>query len=403
MSEGVLTGIRVLDFGRFIAGPFCGALLADHGADVIRIDKLGGSEDRCILPLADSGEGGLYMQVNRGKRSLALDPVAPEGREIVRRLIARSDIVVANMPGATLRAMGLDFASVSAINPRTILVATNAFGPTGPYAHRLGFDGLGQALSGAAYMSGEPDAPRRAAVNWVDFGTAISAAFGALLALMARERTGRGQEVSGSLMATALTFTNSVLIEQAIHAPDRVPQGNLGYGSAPADLYRCGDGQWLIVQAVGQPLWQRFCRLLETPEWLDDARFADDVQRGRHAHLVSERLGAWCTARSRDAAIAAFEAARIPAGPVLSPQQAIDDVHVRASGILRDIAFPGASKPAPVADTPIRLSETPGSIRGRAPQLGEHTEAILAEIGYSNGDIGRLRVANVIGFLPRGP
>jgi crotonobetainyl-CoA:carnitine CoA-transferase CaiB-like acyl-CoA transferase len=220
---------------------------------------------------------------------------------------------------------------------------------------------------------------------------------------MARERTGRGQEVSGSLMATALTFTNSVLIEQAIHAPDRVPQGNLGYGSAPADLYRCGDGQWLIVQAVGQPLWQRFCRLLEAPEWLDDARFADDVQRGRHAHLVSERLGAWCAARSRDAAIAAFEAARIPAGPVLSPQQAIDDVHVRASGILRDIAFPGASKPAPVADTPIRLSETPGSIRGRAPQLGEHTEAILAEIGYSNGDIGRLRAANVIGFLPRGP
>src|SRR5262247_3574475 len=129
MAEGVLAGVRVLDFGRFIAGPFCGALLADHGADVIRIDKVGGSEDRAVLPLAASGEGGLYMQVNRGKRSLALDPNAPEGREIVR-----SDIVIANLPGATLQAMGLDFASVAAINARAILVATNAFGATGPYA-----------------------------------------------------------------------------------------------------------------------------------------------------------------------------------------------------------------------------------------------------------------------------
>jgi crotonobetainyl-CoA:carnitine CoA-transferase CaiB-like acyl-CoA transferase len=396
MNEGVLAGIRVLDFGRFIAGPFCGALLADHGADVIRVDKIGGSEDRFILPLADSGEGGLYMQVNRGKRSLSLDPNAPAGREIVSKLIARADIVIANLPGATLQSMGLDYASVSAINVRTILVATNAFGATGPYAHRLGFDGLGQALSGAVYMSGEPGAPRRASVNWVDFGTAISAAFGALLALMARERTGRGQEVSGSLMATALTFANSVLIEQAIKQPDRVPQGNLGYGSAPGDLFQCGDGLWLIVQAVGQPLWRRFCTMLDASEWIDDPRFSDDVGRGKHAHVVSERLGAWCAARSRDDAIDAFEAARIPAGPVHSPQQALDDAHVRASGILREIAFPGAPRPAPVAETPIRLSDTPGMIRGRAPLLGEHTEAILAEIGYSKTDVARLRASGIV-------
>jgi crotonobetainyl-CoA:carnitine CoA-transferase CaiB-like acyl-CoA transferase len=395
-TEGVLAGIRVLDFGRFIAGPFCGALLADHGADVIRIDKIDGSEDRCLLPLAESGEGGLYMQVNRGKRSLALDPGTAEGREIVRRLIARSDIVIANLPEATLQAMGLDYASVCAINARAILVATNAFGATGPYAHRLGFDGLGQALSGSVYMTGDPGAPRRAAVNWVDFGTAVAAAFGALLALMARERTGRGQLVSGSLMATALTFANSVLIEQAINEPNRPPHGNRGYGSAPADLFACGDGLWLIVQAVGQPLWERFCKMIDAPQWLSDPRFADDTQRGRHAHLVSERLAAWCAARTREEAIAACEAARIPAGPVLSPQQALDDAHVRASGILREIAFPGAPRPAPLADTPIRLSDTPGALRGRAPLLGEHTEAILSEIGYSNEAIARLRAARVV-------
>jgi crotonobetainyl-CoA:carnitine CoA-transferase CaiB-like acyl-CoA transferase len=396
MSEGVLAGIRVLDFGRFIAGPFCGALFADHGADVIRIDKVGGSEDRFVLPLAESGEGGLYMQVNRGKRSLALDPTAPEGREIVRKLIARADIVIANMPASTLKSMGLDYASVSAVNPRAILVTTNAFGHTGPDVHKVGFDGIGQAMSGTVFMSGEPDAPRRASVAYVDFGTAISAAFGAMLALMARERTGRGQEVSGSLLATALTFSNSVLIEQAISKPDRVPQGNLGYGSAPADLFKCSDGRWLMVQVVGQPLWEKFCRMLEADDWLADPRFKDDLGRGNHARLVSERLGAWCAVRSRADALNAFETARIPAGPVHSPQEALDDAHIRASGLLREIAYPGALHPAPVADTPIRLSETPGAIRGRAPMVGEHAGEILAEIGYSAEQIERLRRAGVV-------
>lgn len=396
MGQGVLAGIRVVDFGRFIAGPFCGALLADHGADVIRIDKVGGSEDRFVLPLAQSGEGGLYMQVNRGKRSLTLEPTTPKGREIVRKLIERADIVIANLPGSTLKSMGLDYAAVSAINPRAILVATNAFGNTGPDAHKVGFDGIGQAMSGTVFMSGEPDAPRRASVNYVDFGTAISAAFGATLALMARERTGRGQEVSGSLMATALTFSNSVLIEQAISKPDRVPQGNLGYGSAPADLFKCSDGRWLMVQVVGQPLWEKFCRMLGAEGWIADPRFKDDLGRGKHAHVVSERLGAWCAARSRTDALKAFEAARVPAGPIHSPQEALDDAHIRASGILREIAYPGSPRPAPVVDTPIRLSETPGALRGRAPMLGEHAAEILGEIGYSVDEIEQLRGAGIV-------
>ena len=396
MNEGVLAGIRVLDFGRFIAGPFCGALLADHGADVIRIDKVGGSEDRFLLPLAESGEGGLYMQVNRGKRSLSLDPTAPEGREIVKKLIARADIVIANLPTATLRIDGARLRERVGDQPARDPGGHQCVRPDRALCAQARLRWPRPGDVGRVFMSGDPGAPRRASVNWVDFGTAISAAFGVLLALMARERTGRGQQVSGSLMATALTFTNSVLIEQAINQPDRVPQGNLGYGSAPADLFQVCRWPWLIVQAVGQPLWERFCKMLGAPEWIDDSRFADDLARGTHAHVVSERLGAWCAARSRADAIEAFEAARIPAGPVHSPQQALDDAHIRASGILREIAFPGAPRPAPVVDTPIRLSETPGAIRGRAPLLGEHTEAILAEIGYSQAEVTRLREAGVV-------
>lgn len=396
MTEGVLSGIRVLDFGRFIAGPFCGALLADHGADVIRIDRVGGSEDRFILPLAKSGEGPMFMQVNRGKRSLSLEPTSPEGREIVRKLLARSDIVVANLPASTLKSMGLDYATVAAVNPRIILVTTNAYGHAGPNAHKIGFDGIAQSMSGTVFLNGDPGAPRRALAAYVDYATAISAAFGAILALLARERTGRGQEVSGSLLTTALTISNTILMEQAVTKPNRIPQGNLGYASAPTDLFRCADDRWLIAQVVGQPLWDKFCRMLGAEDWLADARFKDDLGRGNHAHLVSERLQAWCATRTREEVLKAFDAARIPAGPVHSPQETLDDAHIRASGVLRELAFPGMPQPAPVVDTPIRLSETPGAIRGRAPLPGEHAAEILGEIGYSAAEIDRLRGAGIV-------
>jgi crotonobetainyl-CoA:carnitine CoA-transferase CaiB-like acyl-CoA transferase len=151
-----------------------------------------------------------------------------------------------------------------------------------------------------------------------------------------------------------------------------------------------------MVQVVGQPLWEKFCRMVGAQEWLDDPRFGDDRGRGRHAQVVSERLAAWCAARPRADALKKLDAARIPAGPVHSPQEALDDAHIRASGVLLDIAYPGAARPAPVADTPIQLSATPGRIRGRAPLLGEHTDAILTEIGYSEAQIARLREAGVV-------
>ena len=221
----LLDGIRVLDFGRFIAGPYCAALLGDYGADVIRIERVEGGEDRFVPSVAESGEGGMYLQMNRNKRCLTLDLASAPGRAIVQQLVRGADVVVANLPPATLRQLGLDYATLSQINPRIVLVAATAYGPAGPYSQQNGFDSVGQAMSGAMFMSGLPDAPVRSSVNYVDFHTAQACAMGALAALWARERTGRGQLVEGSLLRSALIQSNALLIEQAVRAPNRVRTG----------------------------------------------------------------------------------------------------------------------------------------------------------------------------------
>ena len=392
---GVLEGIRVLDFGRYIAGPFCAALLADLGADVIRVERVRGSEDRFLVPLTATGDGALFMQVNRNKRGLTLNPMKSEGRKVVRRLAATADVVVANLPDLALTAMGLDYAALSAITPRIILTSVSAFGAGGPYSEKVGFDGIGQAMSGAMYLSGRPDEPTRTYVPYVDFTTALSATVGTLAAVMARQQTGRGQEVKGSLLASALTVANSTLIEQAVTAPDRVATMNRSQIAAPSDAYRTTDG-WILVQSIGQPLFERWTTLIGESHWLEDARFKDNISRGDHGDVISERMASWCAERTTEQALAALENARLPAGPVYSPQQTLDDPHVQAAGFLQATGFPGSPASAPVADTPFSLSETQTGVRQRAPLLGEHTDQILAELGYAPSEIATLRASRVV-------
>ena len=391
----VLEGIRVLDFGRYIAGPYCAELLAQFGADVIRIEKLGGSEDRYTTPVTADGQGAAFFQMNCNKRGMTLNPMKPEGREVVRRLVRTADVVVANLPHSTLVEMGIDYQSLKAIKEDIILTMISAFGAVGPYSERLGFDGIAQVMSGATYLGGFPGQPMKSFAPYADYGTATSAALGTLAALMARQQTGRGQVVEGTLLRTALAYANGPLIEQAVLGVDRVGTGNRAQNLAPADIFKTRDGA-IIIQLAGNPLFERWARLVGADEWIGDPRFASDAERGRHAALVSERAGAWCAERTTAEALLALEEARVPAGPVLSPQEALDDPHVQAMDILNPIEYPGLPKAAPVVGTPVVLSETPGRITRRPPQLGEHTDAILAELGYGASEISTLREQRVI-------
>ena len=391
----VLKGIRVLDFGRYIAGPYCGTLLGDMGAEVIRIEKIDGSEDRFLSPISDKGDGSLFMQLARNKKCLTLNPMKPEGREIVKKLVKTADVVIANLPPDTLAAMGLDYESLKATKPDIILTTVSAFGRGGPYANRVGFDGLGQAMSGAMYMSGTPDQPVKAYPPYIDFGTASLSAFGTMAALFERQKTGKGQMVEGSLFNTALTMMNGTAIEQNAIQLNRVATLNRSQTSGPADTFKTRDG-WVLVQSVGGPLFKRWTDLMGEDHWITDPRFKDDISRGDNGELISERTAVWCAQRTSKEVLAEMEAARLPAGPVLSPQEVLDDPHVTAKGLFQLVEYPGLDKPAPLMKTPVELSETPGEIRTRPPTLGEHTDEIMQELGYSKSEIAELREKRVV-------
>src|SRR5437899_2092819 len=257
----VLAGVRVLDFGRYIAGPYCAALLADLGADVIRIERRGGGEDRWVAPVGEDGVGAMFLVMNRNKRAMTLDPSCPDGREIVRKLVATADVVVANLPPAVLQALALDLESLRQVKPDIILTTVTAFGAGGPWSGRHGFDGVGQVMCGSAYLTGTPEQPLRAAVAWVDCGTASLAALGTLAALLARQKTGRGQKVEGALLRTALAFNNPALVEQQVIRANRVAPLNRGQTSAPSDLFRT-QARWHIAYPLVNPMFGRWAKLM---------------------------------------------------------------------------------------------------------------------------------------------
>jgi CoA:oxalate CoA-transferase len=394
----VLEGIKVLDFGRVIASAYCGTLLADMGADVIKIDRPGGEFDRFLGPLAPNGQAIVYDLITpRNKKSITLDIRHPKGKPILEELITRSDVVVSGFTRQGNQLMGLEYDTLKKINEKIILVAISGFGQNGPYADRTSFDPIAQAESGAMSYTGFPGGPpTRAAVPFADFGTAILGAYGAMLALFHRERTGVGQMVDASLMDTAMTFVSGmgVAAEYALYDHIRPQVGNHSFYNF-TDSFEAKDG-WVMISAIGSSLWKRFLGVIGREDLLEDKDLQDDMGRYENRHRIQPIVSEWMSRHTVAEVLQLLEEARVPCGKVNTAKQVINDPHIRARETLVDVEYPEAGT-LPIPGVPIKLSETPGRIETPAARLGEHNQDIYGNLlGYTSSDLDSLREEGVI-------
>jgi CoA:oxalate CoA-transferase len=374
-----LAGIRVLDFSRMLAGPFCTALLADAGAEVIKVEGLQGDDARHFAPRVGT-ESAYFLLINRGKRSVTLDLKTAEGRQAAQALAARSDIVVENFkPGVAAR-LGIDYATLSAINPRLVYASISGFGQDGPWSHRPAYDIVAQAMSGIMSVNGPAGSgPTRVGESVGDIVAGLQATWAILAALHGRQRDGRGQHLDvamvDSLFAIMVTALSQYLFTGEV--PQRI--GNAHPISAPLDSFEASDGH-LVIAVANDALFARLAAAVDMPELATDPRFATDIARKRNEAALKSILEGWTNCRSVAEAVETLERAEVPASPILSLDQVVMSAHVRARGLVRSVLHPTAGL-IPVVPQPVRFLGC-GVIPTRpAPLLGQHSKEVLRELG----------------------
>lgn len=379
-----LDGVRVLDVSQIMAGPFCSMLLGDMGADVIKIEPPSeGDQTRRAMALKMKGKDSLgFFNLNRNKRSFALDLKSQAAREVFYRLVETADILVENYrPGVTQR-LGIDYPTLNAINPRLIYASISGFGQTGPWAGRPGFDLIAQAMSGVMSITGQPNAPpTKSGVPVSDIGCALFAVYGILSAFIQRGKTGRGQYIDASLFEAAIAF--SIWDISDFWGTGQVP-GPLGTAnrfSAPYQAVRAKDG-WFVLGANSNRLWQNLCQLLERPDLAGDARFATIAGRLQHRLALVEEIEKSFAARSANEWVEILLRAGIPAGPILNYSEALSSEQALARQAVMEIDHPVEGRVKSIG-FPVRLSETVQRVRRPPPLLGEHNEEILDELGIT--------------------
>ena len=398
--QGALAGIRVVELGQLIAGPFCGQLLGDMGAEIIKveppsIDGRGGGD-----PMRDWGHGEekLWWEVvARNKKSVSANLRIPEGQEIVRKLAAKADILIENFKPGTLEKWGLAPDQLHAINPRLIIVRVSGYGQTGPYSERAGFGGIGEAMGGWRYIVGDPDRPpSRMGVSIGDSLAATYGCLGALAALHARERTGKGQVVDSALYEAVLQVMESLVPEYMVSGHIRKRSGSILEGISPSNVYPAKDGEYLIG-ANQNAVFARLCQAMGRPELATSERYATHVARGRNLRELDEIIADW----TRTKTVAELEALMIeysvPAGKIYRAPEMLEDPHFAARESLVEVETPRWGKIKMQNAFP-RLSETPSGIRTPAPvEIGQHNAEIYGELlGMDTEEMHRLKAANAI-------
>jgi len=391
-----LSGLKVIDLSRFVAGPHAALMMGDMGADVIKVESLGGEPSRRLAPLIN-GESTYFMALNRSKRGMALDLRSAAGLEVLRALMRHADILIENFRPGTLAEMGFGADELQKINDRLIVVSISGFGQSGPYASRGCFDSVAQAMSGLTALTGLRDAaPVRAGFYVGDYGAGLHAVIGALLALAARARTGKGQHVDVSLVESLLSMTTTFIPGYlgAGVAPER--DGNGNSHAAPADLFEASDGH-VQIAASTDGLFHSLTQAMGRPELENDPRFASHSLRVANAQALNDEVNAWTrqhTKRELDRLLSEHE---VPAGPILTIPEVVQDEQLRHRGFFAAIDHPVAGS-VEFAGPVVRLSQTPAQAVQPAPLLGQHTEEILRQwLGCSAEDIGEMRSRGAFG------
>jgi crotonobetainyl-CoA:carnitine CoA-transferase CaiB-like acyl-CoA transferase len=391
-----LDGIRVVDLSRVLAGPFCGMLLSDLGADVIKVeDTASGDESRTWPPHKD-GESAAYLVINRNKRDLALDLKAPEGVEVVKALVRRADVLIENFRTGTMESFGLGYDVLAAINPRLVYCSISAFGRTGPRKDGAGYEALMQAFSGIMSITGESEGPPvRCGISFLDLTTGIFSAFGILNALLHRERTGLGQRVDASLLETAVTLLN--YHAEGFLLTGEVPKalGSSHPSVVPYRNFRCRDGQWVFIAAANNRLWQRLAPALGVGDLVDDPRFVSNQERVRNRRELEPALEKAIAQHDRTALLELLDRAGVPATPVNTVDQVMEDPQTAARQMLGRVLHPRLGE-IPVIGTPVKFSRMAAGPRTAAPLHGQHSDEILAEHGYTAEQVSAFRAKKVI-------
>ena len=395
-NQPPLAGLRVIELGQLIAGPFCGQLLGDFGAEIIKVE----APDRPD-PARDWGAAKLdgislfWPIIARNKRSLTLNLRVEAGQGVLKRLTETADVLVENFRPGTLEKWGLGPEVLHAINPRLVIVRVSGYGQTGPEAEKPGYASVGEAKAGLRHLIGEPDRPpARAGVSLGDTMTGTFAALGAMMALFSRERTGRGQVVDAAIYESVMAFMESLIPEYALAGHTRQRSGAILPNIAPSGAYPCNNGI-VIIGANQDTLFARLCEMMNT-NWSADPRFATHNARGENQSELDEMIATWTEQRSLQEVLAACDAHSIPCGPVNTAREMLEDAQIKARSAIVKIMDPMLGTEVPMQAVVPKLSSTPGRVTATGPALGEDTGDILASIGYDADEITSFRNANVI-------
>ncbi len=392
-----LQGIKVIDFSQILAGPFCTMLLADMGADVVKIEKPNGGDDtRRYGPPFIEGESAAFLTLNRNKRSIILDLKSEQGIAIVRRMLEDADVMIHNFRPGVVDRMGLAYDDVSAINPAIVYCTVSGFGTTGPYSSRAGFDLVAQGMSGLMSINGFPGAPpAKVGVPMADLNTGMFCAYGILTAYINRLTTGQGQHVDASLIESGIAYT---LYESATYFATGEVAGPLGSAHrmiAPYQAFATQDG-YINIGAANQNNWERMCRAVGREDLLDDDRFASNPERMVSIEALTPIMEETFRTQTTAHWVETLEKAGVPCGPIYNIEQVYADPHVQSRDMAVELEHPKSGAIRNIG-VPVKLSDTPGSVRTPAPLLGQHSDEVLAQFGYAATDITAFKNAGVLG------